>query len=839
MSIRKAYVFSLFFLLISVFNAFAVEKDPLIVEFEKAKSDTARVKLCFLLSKNLESSNPDSAFYWLNRGLSISKNCTNSLNDTTLCYYHGVIISSIGRLNAILSKDLDLAKEQMSEGIGIFNRLIEIRAGRWIETKSFKGLALSYGVLGRIAYNRGELANAIQLYTQTLALLEQLGDENGLSMMYNNLGVMHRLQSNYAQSLIYYQKAYEFFEKNNDSLSIASVLLNMGSISQDIGAYDKSLESYHKALDIFKASDQKKNIASALINIGDVLVSEKNTAAGIEYFRQALIQYKILDDQKGIADVYHSLGCCFKDLNALDSAFYYLNRSKKVNEVINNKIGLANNYHILGEIYYGENKLESALRNFKVALEIAEKIGISKANSMLFIAKVHCRQGNYEQALQWTEDALGESKKNGLITLQKDAYEALATIYESIGNYSLAYINFKHYFDIYDSVLSRDRSHKFAELETLYQLEQKEKAIKHLEQEKAIKDFELKQAENVIYWQRVRSYFSLGVMLILVIILFLVYSQFKTKRSANKSLKQQFLEIQEKNEEITVQKEKIEFQNKEMSKQQELLKEKSEQLERFNWVLMDSIDYASNIQTALLPSDTSFDKFFEDHFTVFFPKDVVSGDFYWAYSKDNSIIIAVADCTGHGVPGGFMSMLGISTLNDLISRGITDPAEIINSLREIIIDSFKQTGKIGEQQDGMDISIVRYSKGMDYIEFAGANHSLLLVKSNNARDGLEMIEYKGEKMSASYHPRMKPFTSQRIEVGSNDQFYLFTDGFYHQLGGHMYTQKFGKENFKKLILDNARNEMESQKSIIEDTFFRWVSMESDQLDDITIMGFKI
>ena len=96
--------------------------------------------------------------------------------------------------------------------------------------------------------------------------------------------------------------------------------------------------------------------------------------------------------------MYHSLGCCFKDLNALDSAFYYLNRSKKVNEVINNKIGLANNYHILGEIYYGENKLESALRNFKVALEIAEKIGISKANSMLFIAKVHCRQGNYEQA---------------------------------------------------------------------------------------------------------------------------------------------------------------------------------------------------------------------------------------------------------------------------------------------------------------------------------------------------------------------------------------------------------------------------------------------------------
>jgi serine phosphatase RsbU (regulator of sigma subunit) len=838
MNIPKALVCKIILLLFTTNILFAGKKDSLYIELEQAKNDTTRVKICYLLSTEYESTIPDSAFFWLNKGLSISQKCTKASIDSTLCYYHAVILTSIGRLNAILSKDLDNAKILLDSGVAVFNRLIEESPGKWLERKLHKGLSVSYGMQGRIAYSRGDIKKATDYFTQTLIILERLNDRSGSAMMYNNLGVMHRLQSNYAKSLFYFQKAYDVFDSFNDSTNVAGVLVNIGSVSEDIGAFDKSLENYLKALDIFKTSNQKKNLASTLVNIGNVLVSSKNTYESINYFKQALEIYKYLDDKKGIADGYQSLGNCYKDLNNIDTSYYYLFESKKVNELIDNKIGLTNNYQVLGEVNFFEKKYSSALKNFTIALTIAEEIGISTANTKNFIAKVHYIRGDTVQALKWADDALKESTKLGLITTQKDIYETMVAIYERMGNHQLALYYYKNFFSLYDSILSRDRSHKFAELETLYQLEQKEKAIASLEKEKAIREFELKEAENTIYWQRIQSYFSLGVMVLLIVILFLLYHQFRIKRTTNKSLKQQNTEIQQKNEEITAQKEEIELQRNEMERQKELLKEKSEQLERFNWLLIDSIDYASNIQSALLPSETVFSNFFQEHFIIFYPKDVVSGDFYWAYPKENNIIIAVADCTGHGVPGGFMSMLGISALNDLISKEITEPSAIINNLRLIIIDSFKQTGKIGDQQDGMDISIISYTKGNDYIEFAGANQQLLLVRENFELGRYELNELKGEKMPVSFHPKMRPFTTQKVNVQTNDQIFLFTDGFRHQLGGQGFAQKYGKENFKKLILENTHREMEHQKNVIEDTFFRWIS-DKDQLDDITIIGLKI
>ncbi len=291
-----------------------------------------------------------------------------------------------------------------------------------------------------------------------------------------------------------------------------------------------------------------------------------------------------------------------------------------------------------------------------------------------------------------------------------------------------------------------------------------------------------------------------------------------------------------KNEEITTQKEEIESQRNELEHQKQLLKEKSEQLEKFNWLITDSIDYASSIQSALLPASEVFGRYFDDSFVMFFPKDVVSGDFYWAHPKSDSVVVALADCTGHGVPGGFMSMLGISALTELMGRRVFEPSDILNSLRLLVIESLKQTGKIGEHQEGMDISVISYEKGADYIDFSGANQPLWLVRKSE--EGYKVIEYKGDRMPISYHQRMEPFKSHRISVQKGDQIYLFSDGYRHQLGGNNFDVKFGKENFQKLILDNAHLPMDNQKNIVEDTFFRWVR-GYDQLDDITVMGLRI
>jgi serine phosphatase RsbU (regulator of sigma subunit) len=318
----------------------------------------------------------------------------------------------------------------------------------------------------------------------------------------------------------------------------------------------------------------------------------------------------------------------------------------------------------------------------------------------------------------------------------------------------------------------------------------------------------------------------------------MLYIQFRAKRKSNKDLEIQYAETQQKNEEILAQKEEIESQRNELERQKEIMKEKSDQLEKFNWLLTDSIDYASSIQDALMPDPKIVEHFFSDSFIMYFPKDVVSGDFYWAYTKNDTIFFVLSDCTGHGVPGGFMSMLGISALTELMVRGITDPADILDNLRLLVIESFKQSGKIGEHQDGMDMTIITYKKGDSYIQFAGANQPLWLIKNGKTKLEKNFFEYKGDRMSVSYHFNIKPFTSIKIEVDPNDQIYLFSDGFRDQIGGENYREKYGKENFKQLIINNSHKPLDEQKDIMEDAFFRWVGA-NDQIDDITVIGLKI
>ena len=834
----RIILYALLGLILSAGSSQASRIDSLMHQFNRAKDDTTRISICINLSQEFENTNPDSAFFWLNQGLKYSSNCSTVVKDSTLCYYHAVVISSLARLYAILSRDLDKAEIYADSGIAVFNRLVDKKPGKFLHKKINKALSVNYGILGRIHYTRGDLLSATTYFTLAIDRLDLSEDKNSVARMYNNLGVLHRLQTNYAQSLYYYQKAYDLFQDGSDSISIAGVLANIGTVSKDIGSYEKSLENYLKALSIYENSNHLSYIASTLTNIGSILVESRNTKESIPYFKRALGIYNTLKDFKGLAGNYLSLGISYRELQQYDSSYYYLFEAQKVYKEIGDKVGWSNAYLELGEFYYIHKSYNVALKTFETSYRIAKDIGLNTAQLKNSIAKTYFNTNEVSLAQKWALEALDESKSAGLIAVQKDVHSNLVSIFEKQKRYDKALEHFRAFFTLYDSVLSRDRSHKFAEMETLYQLEQKQRVISQLEKEKAFKEVELKDAEIRIRWQKLHSLMTMGVLVFLLIILFLLYRQFKIKRLSNQKLSHQFAEIQQKNEEIISQKEEIESQRNEMERQKESLREKSEQLERFNWILMDSIDYASNIQLALLPSGSIFQSFFSDHFLILYPKDVVSGDFYWAYPKDDSIIIAVADCTGHGVPGGFMSMMGISALNELMGRGIVEPSDILNNLRLLIIESLKQTGKVGEQQDGLDISIISYTKGNSYIDFAGANHGLWLVREDRDFGRYELHELKGDKMPVSFYYKMKPFETKRMPIISGDQLYLFTDGYRHQLGGEEFARKFGRDNFKKLILNNAYREMDSQKNIIEDNFFRWIG-DNDQLDDITIIGLKV
>lgn len=257
-----------------------------------------------------------------------------------------------------------------------------------------------------------------------------------------------------------------------------------------------------------------------------------------------------------------------------------------------------------------------------------------------------------------------------------------------------------------------------------------------------------------------------------------------------------------------------------------------EEIKSKNNLITSSIQYARLIQEVLLKAYQNESDFFPEYFCLFLPKDIVSGDFYWMHRIDNRILVGVFDCTGHGVPGAFMSMLGITFLNETVIReGITEPHFILNRLREKIIEALCQKGISNELHDGMDGSIISYDLNSKKIYYSGAFNLMCLIRDN------EIIEFKGDKMPIGYYEKMSDFSCQEIMIKPNDLIYLFTDGYADQFGGKD-DKKFKRAQLKKVLLNNHKNPLEVQNQILLDTYLTWKG-NKDQVDDITILGLKL
>ncbi len=256
------------------------------------------------------------------------------------------------------------------------------------------------------------------------------------------------------------------------------------------------------------------------------------------------------------------------------------------------------------------------------------------------------------------------------------------------------------------------------------------------------------------------------------------------------------------------------------------------EIELKNKQITDSIRYAKSIQNAILPDMEFMKKEMPEHFVLYKPKDIVSGDFYWVKKINNFLIIAAVDCTGHGVPGAFMSMLGTSFLNETVTKTKLDkPNEILERLRKRVKVSLKQTGKDIEQRDGMDMALCILDLDNKEMQYAGAYNPLYLI-----RDG-ELIEYKADRQPVAIHYVEKEFTNHVIKLQEGDTFYIFSDGLYDQFGGPENT-KFKSKNLKQLIVDNSGKSMSEQKKVYEQVFNEWKG-DNEQIDDVLLIGIRI
>ncbi|MDY6799808.1 MAG: SpoIIE family protein phosphatase, partial [Bacteroidota bacterium] len=320
--------------------------------------------------------------------------------------------------------------------------------------------------------------------------------------------------------------------------------------------------------------------------------------------------------------------------------------------------------------------------------------------------------------------------------------------------------------------------------------------------------------------QKIYTWVFVGGFIFLFIFSIFIYKSYQRKKKTNIIL--------------TRQKKEIENQKDEIEAQRDFVTKQRDQIAHQNEIITDSIEYAKRIQSALLPQENYLEKLLPEHFVFMKPKNIVSGDFFWATEKQNKIIVTVADCTGHGVPGAFMSMLGVAFLNEIVNNSSNlNPGQILNNLRNYIIESLHQEYGYSGSKDGMDMALISMDKKTQIMEYAGAYNSVFIIRNG------ELHEIKGDKMPIGIHAvKMdKEFTNHQFKLHEDDMIYLFSDGYVDQFGGKD-GMKLKTKPFKELLMKISDKPMDKQHKALESYMKKWQG-DYSQLDDMTVMGIKV
>ena len=434
---------------------------------------------------------------------------------------------------------------------------------------------------------------------------------------------------------------------------------------------------------------------------------------------------------------------------------------------------------------------------------------IPKVNEQYIIALIYqgigyslnC-QSNCKNALINLEKSIKIAEEQHLDDIQPTNYLFISQAYMCLGDG----IKASEYYKKHER--TRDQSNKtLNDSRVKFETAQQEKEIQLLNRQQEVNQKLIKAKEIETKQQRLIIYIFIVGLLFIVVFLMIVINQYRQKKKANIKLGEQKLLLEDQKRNID-----------------------------------DSINYAQRIQEAVLSLNDTTGTILDKSFVLFRPKSVVSGDFYWATIVNEWAIIAVADCTGHGVPGAFMSMLGVSFLSEIVRKSeINQASQVLGELREYIIDALKQQGRIGEQKDGMDIALCAINIKTLECQYSGANNPLYVFKKSS----LNLIEIKPDKMPVAIYDKMDDFTNHTIQLEKGDRLYLFSDGYADQFGG-VKGKKFMKKSLKELIFKTSSLGINEQCRALESELDKWMlfpdittGLSHEQIDDITLMGVEI
>ncbi len=632
-----------------------------------------------------------------------------------------------------------------------------------------------------------------------LKLANSIANNKWIASSFNDIGIYHYKLGALDSALFYYNKSLLIRKTLNNKSLIASSVSKIGLVYQELGQYDKALEYQFQTLKIFEELGNDQYIAMTLNNIGQVYSKIKNYDKEMEYCEKAIAIHLKNKNEYLAAICYANLAGSYKMKGDLKKSTDYQEKALTIFKKYDDKSNAAGVLNGIGLNYRMDNKIKEALNYYHQAYELAKEVD-DKLGLALYshnISAANTALGNYNEAEKYSLEALknADAKNKSQLVL---TYRQLATIYAYMNNGKKSEFYLDKYVDIKDSMFSQESSSQVANMEVKYQTAEKDKAL-------IVKDAEIiKQQADASKKATQRNAFLIGFLLVIVLA-FYIFKGYKQKQKANV--------------EITKQKEIIETKNKEIT---------------------DSIHYAKRIQRALLASDKILKSNLPEHFIFYKPKDIVSGDFYWASETvdekgEKSFLITAADCTGHGVPGAFMSLLGISYLNEItIEKKITQPDLILNNLRANIIKAFKGDGEHETTKDGMDMILCRFNFKKMKLDFASANNPVWIIKANTQ----QLQVYNPDKFPVGSHQdEIKPFALQTVDLEKGDTIFTITDGFADQFGGEK-GKKYKYKQLKDFLISIQHKTMDEQKNALEIEFKKWIG-SLEQVDDVLIIGIRV
>jgi serine phosphatase RsbU (regulator of sigma subunit) len=658
-------------------------------------------------------------------------------------------------------------------------------------------------------------------------------------------------QGEYNKALIFYKKTEKVAQQIGSSNTLAACYNNMGLLHQEQGNNTKALANFLKSLKIKEQTKNQRGIAKTLHNLGTVCKGQKDySQAQNYYFKSLKIELK-LKNNRGTVNCYNSIASVYQLQQNYTLARAYFEKAKLLAEEQVLKKLLANSYEGLGQVALEQKNYPRAKTHLLQSLQIREEIGAKgeQVSVQVSLGKLAYQQGQYTKALTYLNKAIALGQKIKVREGVCNGAELRAKVYAALGKFDKAYQDHQLFKSLADSLFNKEKTRKIANMEAEYAFSKKEDSLRVVQQKKQLAfdaDIKTRQATQQA------TYIGLGLTaLLLVVLSFFFFDKQKSNKrlsesnnklaSVNQVLKQQQQKILNQHNAIEGKNMALEKANTVLKTQKEEIKTQSDAIERQNEALLfansqinKSIQAAKFIQAAVLPFDKRMQAHFDEFFVLFRPRDVVSGDFYWLGHLHNQTVLMAIDCTGHGVPGAFMSMMAHTFLNQVVNiQQITQPRLILEALRyEIGLYMVDETTSTVLGLDAAAVTI-QYQGRHTRVLFTGAKRPLMWIEPKRTK----IQEVLGSSISIGrVYQKKRAFVQEEFLLPKGTVLYMGSDGLEDQ--NNLKRQKFTKARLKSLLETHSQVPLAQQRQAIAQALDEHMQ-DTEQRDDILLIGVRV